>query len=207
VFATATPGGTTQSTIVLQAPYNGTFILAVCQSVSGDCRSVDSGSGTNPMAPYTFTPTLIGGGVNPKVAAKETRASPTIAKAVVTAIGNFEAGGGDAIDFWKVPLKKGNQVQISAETPYPGGCCNASYYFELYKPGTNDTTFPQHPPVAAAVTPEGSTQSTVFLKAPATGTFILAVCQSVSGDCRSVDSGGGTNPMAPYTFTPTLVKG
>ena len=76
-------------------------------------------------------------------------------------------------------------------------------------PGTTDTTFPQKAPVASAATPGSSTQSTLFLKAPTTGTFIFAVCENVSvnGDCRSVDSGGGSNPMAPYTFTDTLVKG
>ena len=122
-------------------------------------------------------------------------------------VGNFEAGGGNGIDFWKLSLKKGSQVQISAQTPYPGGCCISSYRFELYKPGTNDTTFPQKAPVASAATPSGSTQSTLLLKAPTAGTFIFAVCQNVNGDCRSVDSGGGFNPMSPYTFTDTLVKG
>ena len=158
------------------------------------------------MARYTFTPTLINGGINPTVGAKETRASPTIAKAVVTPVGNFEAGGGNAIDFWKVKLGSGRKVQISAKTPYPGCCGIGSYYFELYQPGTTDTTFPQHPPVSAAATQQGSTQSVLVLQAPTTGTFILAVCQNISGDCRNVDSGGGTNPMGPYTFTPTLVK-
>jgi hypothetical protein len=52
----------------------------------------------------------------------------------------------------------------------------------------------------------GTTQSTLFLTAPATGTFIFVVCQNVSGDCRDVDSSGGSNPMGVYTFTPTLVK-
>jgi hypothetical protein len=205
VMATFTSSGSTQSTLILQAPYNGTFVLAVCESPSGDCRNVDSGGGDNPMGPYTFTPTLVNGGVNPKVGAKETRATATIAKAAVTTVGNFEAGGGNGIDFWKVPLKKGNQVQVVAQMPF-SGCCG-SYHFELYKPGTTDTTFPQHAPVSAAVTSSGSTQATLVLKAPATGTFILAVCESPSGDCRNVDSGGGDNPMGVYTFTPTLVKG
>lgn len=205
VMATNTSQGSTQSTLVLQAPYNGTFILAVCENASPDCRNVDSGGGYNPMGPYTFTPTLVSGGVNPKVGAKETRATTTIAKAAVTPVGNFEAGGGNGIDFWKVPLKKGNQVQIVAQMPY-SGCCG-SYHFELYKPGTTDTTFPQHAPVSAAATSQGSTQATLFLKAPATGTFIFAVCENASPDCRNVDSGGGYNPMSPYTFMPTLVKG
>ena len=47
----------------------------------------------------------------------------------------------------------------------------------------------------------------MFLKAPTTGTFIFVVCESVTGDCRNVDSGGGANPMGPYTFTDTLVTG
>jgi hypothetical protein len=204
VMATVTPNGATQTTLVLQAPYNGTFIFAVCEGVSGDCRSVDSGSGFNPMGVYTFKPTLINGGVNPTVGAKETRATTTIANAAVMPVGNFEAGGGDGIDFWKVHLTSGSQVQLSIQTPY-SSCC-AGYNFELYKPGTTDTTFPQHPPVAAAITPNGGTQTTLFLKAPTTGTFIFAVCEGVSGDCRSVDSGGGFNPMGVYTFTDTLVK-
>jgi hypothetical protein len=204
VMGVGTPGSSTSAVIVLQAPYNGTFLLAVCQNVSGDCRSVISG-GNNPMGPYTFTPTLINGGVNPTVGAKETRAATTIATAAVTPVGNFEAGGGNAIDFWEVRLNGGSTVQLSIQTPYPGSGPYASYHFELYKPGTTDTTFPQNPPVVAAATPGGSTQAILFLKAPTTGTFIFAVCQNVSGDCRNVDSGGGTYPMGAYTFTPTLV--
>ena len=53
---------TTKSVIDLQAPYNGTFILAVCQNVSSNnCVNVDQGSGTNPMNPYTYTTKLTGG--------------------------------------------------------------------------------------------------------------------------------------------------
>ena len=66
---------------MLQAPYNATFVLAVCQNIGGDCRGTDSGGGANPMSPYTFTPTLVGGGIKASVGAKETRASETIAKA------------------------------------------------------------------------------------------------------------------------------
>lgn len=48
--------------IYLQAPYNGTFILAVCENVTdGNCGNHDH-SGTNPMYPYTFTTTLGTGG-------------------------------------------------------------------------------------------------------------------------------------------------
>src|SRR5262249_26891094 len=118
VMGTASPSASTRSTLVLQAPYTGTFILAVCENVSRDCRDVDAGGGTNPMGPYTFTPTLVNGGINPGVGAKETRASPTIAKAPLMPVGNFEAGGGGAIDFWKVPLFAGDKVQIAISTPY-----------------------------------------------------------------------------------------
>jgi hypothetical protein len=206
VTGTATPGASTEAILTLQAPYTGTFIFAVCENVSGDCRNVDAGGGTNPMGAYTFTPTLVNGGIKPGVGAKETRASPTIAKAPLMPVGNFEAGGGDAIDFWQVHLIGGDQVQISATTPYLVGCCT-SYYFELFKPGTTDTNFPQTAPVMGTASPGASTRSTLTLQAPYTGTFLLAVCENVSGDCRNVDAGGGTNPMGPYTFTPTLVNG
>ena len=146
VMGTSTANGSSGAVLVLQAPYNGTFILAVCEG-AGDCRDVDSGGGINPMGAYSFTGTLVSGGVNAKVGAKETRASTTIAKAVVTRVGHFEASGGNGIDFWKVPLLGGDQVQLSIQTPY-STCC-AGYRFELYQPGTTDTNFPQRPPVMA----------------------------------------------------------
>jgi Bacterial Ig-like domain (group 3) len=205
VSATNTPGGSSKSVITLQAPYNGTFILAVCENVNGNCTGVDSGSGTNPMGPYTFTDTLIKGGIKPAVAARETRAATRIAKAPLMPVGNFEAGGGDPIDFWKVHLSGGDKVQLSVQTPWV--TFEGTNEFELFKPGTTDTSFPQNPPVSSASTPGGTTTSTVTLQAPSTGTFVLAVCENVGGDCRGVDSGGGTSPMGPYTFTDTLVGG
>ncbi len=195
----------TKSVIVLQAPYNATFVLAVCQNVGGDCRGVDSGHGTNPMSPYTFTPTLVGGGIKATAGAKETRASDTINKASLTPLGNFESGGGLPIDFWHLQLQAGDKVQLALNMPY-NLCCSSSYDFNLYPPGTTDTKFPQVAPVANVFV-DSSTKSVVTLQAPHTGTYTLAICQNVSGDCRSVDSGGGTNPMSPYTFTPTLVGG
>ena len=60
-MGTASPGASTQSTLTIQVSQTETFILAVCENVSGDCRNVDSGGGTNPMGPYTFKDTLIGG--------------------------------------------------------------------------------------------------------------------------------------------------
>lgn len=78
----------------------------------------------------------------------------------------------------------------------------------MFPPGTTDTSFPQTPPVASTATPGGgSTKSVLTLQAPYNATFILAVCENVSGDCRGVDSGSGQNPMQPYTFKDTLIGG
>jgi len=199
-------GVTAKSVFDLQAPYNGTFILAVCQNVSGNnCVNVDSGSGTNPMNPYTFTPTLVGGGISPVVAAKETQGSQTIGGARTIGTGNFEAGGAKPIDFWKVQLNGGDVVQFSTTTP-----AFTSYVFSLYKGNTTDDSFPQAVALSTGITNySGSTAKSVFnLQAPYNGTFILAVCENVSGnDCVNVDSGSGTNPMSPYTFTPKLTDG
>src|ERR1700722_6161972 len=152
--------GTTEQTIVLQAPYNGTFILAVCQNISGDCRDVDNGGGAQTMAAYTFTPSLVGGGIKASVGAKETKASPTIAKAPAMPIGNFESGGGEPIDFWKVTLIGGDQLQLQANLPY-NPCCEGNYDFNLYPPGTNDTNFTQENPVGNVVVGSGTSKQTV----------------------------------------------
>jgi hypothetical protein len=61
-FATGTTNGSAKAVIELQAPYNGTFVLAVCEGLTvGLCPAVDSGEGNDPIDPYTFTPTLAGG--------------------------------------------------------------------------------------------------------------------------------------------------
>jgi hypothetical protein len=187
----------TKSVLDLQAPYNGTFILAVCQNVSSNnCVNVDSGSGTNPMTPYVFTPTLVSG-PTARQAAAETKASPTIKNAPAMSLNNYEAGGGNAIDFWRVHLNGGQKVQIT--TTYPE---YNTYVFSLYKPGTTDTSFPQASAVSSAAANYYSTQSVLDLQAPSAGNFILAVCQNVSSnDCVNVDSGSGTNPMTPYVFS------
>ena len=207
--STATGGGSAKAILTLQAPYTGTFILAVCENATGDCRSTDNGSGINPMQPYTFTPTITGNpcGTSP---AGEVRAGNNIAAALQFDIPNCQAGGGGGpVDFWRVKLTGGDQVQIATQTPTmtPGGNY-ASYSFELYPPGTTDTSFPQTPPVFTTATPGGgSAKAIITLKAPYTGTFILAVCEDATGDCRSTDNGSGINPMQPYTFTPTITGG
>jgi hypothetical protein len=137
------------------------------------------------------------------VASAAIRAGHTIASAGTLSLGKKTIGGGGPIDFWKVPLLGGDQLQLIVKTPN-SPCC-AGYRFELYQPGTTDATFPQRPAVMGTSTANGSSGAVLVLQAPYNGTFILAVCEG-AGDCRSVDSGGGTNPMGVYTFTDTLVK-
>src|SRR6202020_1972610 len=52
--------GDAKTVFELQAPYTGTFILAVCQG-TGYCPSVENGGGVNPMNPYKFTTGQSGG--------------------------------------------------------------------------------------------------------------------------------------------------
>jgi hypothetical protein len=199
-FATYSTEGDQKTVYTLQAPYNGTFLLAVCEDTGGDCPSVDSGNGSNPMDPYTFT-TSLATSVSPGVAAKETRAATTIARAPVIGLGHYEAGGGNAIDFWKVHLYGGDRVQFEATTSTEG-----NFSFELFGPKVNDGNFPAATWVSSNDT-EGLQKSVFTLQAPFTGTFTLGVCEDTGGDCPSVDSGNGSNPMDPYTFTTRLSGG
>jgi uncharacterized cupredoxin-like copper-binding protein len=182
----------------LLAPYTGTFVLAVCEN-TGNCPSVENGGGTNPMNPYTFT-TKFYQAISSRVAKAETKANATIAGARAMGLGHFESGGANGVDFWKVPLKGGADVQFTV--PATGG----NYYsFALFAPGTTDTSFPDATAIVTKGTNVGS--PTVFdLTAPHTGTFILAVCEN-TGSCPSVENGGGTNPMNPYTFTTKPTRG
>jgi hypothetical protein len=207
VTSTATPEGSSKAVIYLQAPYTATFILAVCENVGDDCRSTDSGGGVDPMQPYTFTPTLAHSwcGTRP---AGEVRAGSTIARATAFSLPHCQAGGGGPVDFWRISLSAGDQVQIATETPtVTPGDADTFYQFDLFPPGTTDTSFPDTPPVSSAATSEGSSTAILDLEAPKSGTFILAVCENVGDDCRSTDSGSGIDPMQPYAFTPTLVGG
>jgi len=206
-FSSATTNFNGQSVFDLQAPYNGTFILAVCQgpNVSNfNCSEVDTGGADNPMDAYSFKTSLVNGGVSEKVAAAETKAAPSIAKAPIMGIGHFEAGGANPADFWKVTLRGGDVVQIASTTAN-----NSTYVFALYPPGTNGTNFPATTSFSSATT--NFNGKTVFdLQAPYNGTFLLAVCQgpNVSNfNCSEVDTGGAFNPMSPYTFTTSFVKG
>ncbi len=208
-FPTATPveiAATDQQAsddITLQAPYSGTFILAVCEnSADSDCSNTATGSGTNPMNPYTFTPELDGNpcGTRP---AGEARAGATIAGSALFAVGKCQAGGGNHIDFWRVKLAGGDRVLFSVQEPAAVG----SYAFNLYAPGTTDVQFPTATPVEIAATDQQASDD-ITLQAPYSGTFILAVCEnSADSDCSNTATGSGTNPMNPYTFTPNLVGG
>jgi hypothetical protein len=51
----AATAGAPTGLFVLQAPYTGTFVLAVCENPEAGCGSIGPGSGLNPMQPYTFT--------------------------------------------------------------------------------------------------------------------------------------------------------
>lgn len=65
----------TTDVVTLQAPYTGDFVLAACENVnSNNCTNVAFGGGNNPMDAYTFTPTLINGGVTGKKASGEVKA-------------------------------------------------------------------------------------------------------------------------------------
>ncbi|HEX4059448.1 MAG TPA: hypothetical protein VHY58_00380 [Streptosporangiaceae bacterium] len=209
------------SGFTLQAPYTGTFILAVCQAAQGynvptNCASADPPSGgstpasiANPMSPYTFATSVLTNGITTSQGAGETQASATITGA--PALGSFESGGGQNIDFWKVSLKKGETVSFNwtASGSFGGGSG-----FNLYSGSTTDADFFEATPVATVIGP-GSPGS-FGLQAPSAGTFILAVCQAaggynVPGNCGPAHPPGGesppasiANPMSPYTFTVTL---
>jgi hypothetical protein len=183
--------------LTLQAPYTGNFVFAVCENTS-PCTFVDNGDGTNPMNPYTFTPTLAGGPTKSQ-GAGEVEASPTIAKAPALPLSQFEAGGGNAADFWRVKLVGGDRVKFAVTYPTTN-----SYELELYAPGTTDASFPNAQPVDTAQTNSEVGTADLTLQAPYTGNFVFAVCENTS-PCTFVDNGDGTNPMNPYTFTPTFV--
>jgi hypothetical protein len=153
------------------------------------------------MDSYQFATTFLKN-VSASVAAKEVAASATIARSRSLSLGTFQSGGGNAIDFWKARLNGGDVIafQVAAAVP-------AAFNFQLYRPGTTDASFPSAKPLSAQST-DGNFTGTFDLKAPYTGTFVLAVCEGDSPfNCTAVDSGHGDNPMDPYTFTTKQVGG
>ncbi len=201
-FSSSTTNYNGHTVFALQAPYNGTFILVVCQGpnvVGFNCPGyVSDGQAYDPMSPYTFS-TSFAKNITAGVAAKETRASSTIAQAKKTGIGNFEAGGATPVDFWRVALNGGDVLQFSVATPY-----GSTYAFGLFKGSTTDTNFPAATAVASATTNYNG-HSVFDLVAPRTGSYLLAVCQGpnvVGFNCPGyVSDGQAYNPMSPYTFT------
>jgi hypothetical protein len=190
--ATAFTSGSTnhqaESTITLQAPYNGTFILAVCENVS-PC-SVASKTGV--MNPYTFT-TSIANAIPLTTAEFETKAGATISAAPELPSGYFEAGGANVVDFWKVNLYKGYKFVFMVNSSTVN-----SYTFGLYAPGTTAATLPGARAVASGFT-NYQANSTISLEVPSTGNFVLAVCENVN-TCSLA-----SKVMNPYTFTTGLV--
>ena len=125
----------------------------------------------------------------------------TIATARNLGVPGSASGGGGPVDFWRMSLSGGDDVQFTVPpTPYPAG-----YYFALFAPGTTDTSFPTASAITGHTT-NGNAQTVFDLQAPYTGTFVLAVCQATVY-CPSVENGGGVNPMNPYTFTTDLSGG
>jgi hypothetical protein len=189
------------NSIALQAPYSGTFILAVCQSYGGDCRGAYSGT-SHQMDPYTFTSTPAGG-ITPAIAAAETRASNLVASASPLTVGALEAGGGVDVDLWQITLAAGEQLNLGVMTGASGND-GYGYTFDLFAPGTTDTTFPNNAAVAGVTSNSSLASDAISIQAPYAGTFVLAVCQSYGGDCRGAYS-GSSHQMDPYTFTTAAV--
>jgi hypothetical protein len=134
------------------------------------------------------------------VASASTAPGHTIATAGTLGVPDSASGGGGPIDFWKLSLSGGDDVQFTVPAVSGNG-----YTFALFAPGTTDTLFPTAKAFASQ-SPNDSAQAVFELMAPYTGTFILAVCEATYA-CTSVENGGGQNPMSPYTFTTTLVGG
>jgi hypothetical protein len=185
-----------QGTFSLQAPYTGTFVLAVCEGRSlFSCNTASSEGRDDPMDGYQFATTFLKS-VPAAVAAKEVAAGSTIAGARSLTLGTFQAGGGNAADFWKAHLNGGDVIAFQV-----AGSVSAAFNFQLYPSGTTDANFRSGHPVSAGST-NGNGTGTFDLRAPYAGTFVLAVCEGGSPfSCTAVDSGAGDNPMDPYTFT------
>jgi hypothetical protein len=178
--------------LTIQAPYSGTFILSVCENAA----TCGSSGYINPMSPYAFTATLQSGGVSTSAAASETRAGGSIGSAGTLRLGAFEAGGGQAVDFWRLKLAKKAVVAISATVP-PGH----AYVFDLLAPGTIDGTVNSTSPLASATTNmQASGAQRLTIRAPYSGTFVFSVCEGAS----TCGSSGFIDPMNPYTFTTSL---
>jgi len=79
----------------------------------------------------------------------------TIATAGSFSPGDSTSGGGGAIDFWKVSLNGGDELQLLAAPSVTG----TNFTFQLFKPGTTDANFPNAAAFAAGSTGGGPGRS------------------------------------------------
>jgi len=205
---TGTSGNShSSSSVRLRAPYNGTFVLAVCEnrpSADYTCQTPDDGLGQVPMDAYSFVPRITSGPAA-AVAARETRAAATVAKAAPLGVGRFESGGGGHVDFWRVALNRGDTVKFAVATPSGG-----NYLFQLFPAGTTDKDFGVARAVYRGATGGNVASAGFSLKTPSTGTYLLAACENMPGNyysCVDVRKGRGNDPMDPYTFKTALTGG
>jgi hypothetical protein len=119
----------------------------------------------------------------------------TISTASTLGTGVTATGGGGPVDFWKVPLRGGEQVELAVN----GSTAN-SFIFDLYVPATTEANFPKATAFTSGWT-NYQVKSTITLQAPYTGTFVLAVCENVI-PCSVASR---TAVMNPYTFTTRLI--
>jgi hypothetical protein len=139
-------------------------------------------------------------------------AAPTIAGAPSLSPGGATVnGGGNGVDYYKVALHGGDELQLSVG---PSG--SSDYEFDLFAPDTTDATFTQSPPVDAGTTnpPYGNSPQVVTVQAPYSGTFIVAACSPTDavdngGDCRQavMNPHNVVSPMSGYSVAPSLVGG
>ena len=197
--ASAEVGGAATQYVAVQAPYTGTFVLAVCEHPNTGCQALAGQARV--LDPYTFTTSLEGGGVGSSAAALEVRAGATIATAKALRTGTFQAGGGQNIDFWKVALEAGEKLTVAASLP-KRDVSGWPYQFDLFQPKTADSTFKQAVPVSeGSLEVGGAGAQYTTLRAPYSGTFVLAVCEHPNTGCQAL--AGQARVMIPYTFTTT----
>jgi len=139
--------------------------------------------------------------ISPAVAAAQSPAGSTIAAAPTLTLGAPASGGGQNIDFWRLPLVGGDKVSIATSLP-SHDVSGWPYQFDLFAPETEDSTFAQAFPVSeASAEVGGAATQYVAVQAPYTGTFVLAVCEHPNTGCQAL--AGQARVMIPYTFTTT----
>jgi hypothetical protein len=137
--------------------------------------------------------------ISPAVAAAQSPAGSTIASASALTIGTSASGGGQNIDFWRIPLVGGDKVSIATSLP-SRDVSGWPYKFDLFAPETADSAFQQAFPVSeVSAEVGGATSQYVAVQAPYTGAFVLAVCEYPNTGCQAL--AGQARVMDPYTFT------